>query len=219
MKQYYFRLILVPVIALMSFTLNAQIQKAQYSVKNLDSLLAKKVIYPYDALRNSDEGDVIISFSVTKDGKLENPGIKNIPNGLLSKTSMNAVNGITERWVPAKDGDNPISKKYLIVFRYRIYFNSSPPKYKPSAEKQYNKGNYPKALKIYDDAIEENPYDKDLFFARSRTKEALGDTAGAANDIAEYNRLNEEIMAVVDIYAIVTQKTIVRTVNSTVRTM
>ncbi|MBP1671670.1 MAG: TonB family protein [Bacteroidetes bacterium] len=219
MKQYYFRLFLVPVIALMSFTLNAQIQKAQYSVKNLDSLLAKKVIYPLDALRNSDEGDVIISFSVTKDGKLENPGIVKTSNFLLSKTSLDAVKWINERWVPAKDGDIPISKKYLVVFRYRIYFNSSPPKYKPGAEKQYNKGNYPKALKIYDDAIEENPYDKDLFFARSKTKEALGDTAGAANDIAEYNRLNEEIMAVVDIYAIATQKTVVRTVNSTVRTM
>jgi len=219
MKQNYFRLILVPVIALMSFTLNAQIQKAQYSVKNLDSLLAKKVIYPLDALRNSNEGDVIISFSVTKDGKLENPGIVKTSDVLLSKTSMDAAKWINERWVPAKDGDNPISKKYLIVFRYRIYFNSSPPKYKSGAEKQYNKGNYPKALKIYNDAIEENPYDKDLFSARSKTKEALGDTAGAANDIAEYNRLDEEIMAVVDIYAIATQKTVVRTVNSTVRTM
>lgn len=219
MKQYYFKLILVPVIALMSFTLNAQIQKAQYNIKNLDSLLARRLAYPSDALRNSDEGDVIVSFSVTKDGKFENPGIEKTCDFLLSKTSMDAVKALNERWVPAKNGDNPVSKKYLIVFRYRIYFNTSPPKYKPGAEKQYSKGNYPKALKIYDDAIEENPYDKDLFLARSKTKEALGDTVGAAKDISEYNRLNEEIMAVIDIYAIATQKTTVRTVNSTSRVM
>lgn len=219
MKQYYFKLILVPVIALMSFTLNAQIQKAQYNIKSLDSLLARKIVYPSDALRNSDEGDVIVSFSVTKDGKFENPGIEKTCDFLLSKTSMDAVKALSESWVPAKNGDNPVSKKYLIVFRYRIYFNTSPPKYKPGAEKQYSKGNYPKALKIYDDAIEENPYDKDLFLARSKTKEALGDTVGAAKDISEYNRLNEEIMAVIDIYAIATQKTTVRTVNSTSRVM
>ena len=193
MKQYYFRLLLVSIIALMTFTLNAQIQKAQYSIKNLDSLLAKKVVYPLDALRASVEGDVIISMEV--------------------------VRGTNERWIPAKEGENPISKRYLIVFRYRIYSNSYPPKYKPNAERQFNKANYTKALKLYDDAIEENPYDKDLFFVRSKTKEALGDTVGAVNDIAEYNRLDEEIMAVVDMYAIATQKTITRTVSSTSRVM
>ncbi len=219
MKQYYFRLLLVSIIALMTFTLNAQIQKAQYSIKNLDSLLAKKVVYPLDALRASVEGDVIISFYVTKEGKLENPGVEKTPDFLLSKTSMEVVRGTNERWIPAKEGENPISKRYLIVFRYRIYSNSYPPKYKPNAERQFNKANYTKALKLYDDAIEENPYDKDLFFVRSKTKEALGDTVGAVNDIAEYNRLDEEIMAVVDMYAIATQKTITRTVSSTSRVM
>jgi len=79
MRNYISRLILVTVIALMTTTLNAQIQKARYSVSNLDSLLARKVSYPLESLKSSSEGDVIISFTITKDGKLENPGIENSP--------------------------------------------------------------------------------------------------------------------------------------------
>jgi TonB family protein len=199
----------------MTTTLNAQIQKAMYSVSNLDSLLAKKVSYPLESLKSSSEGDVIISFTITKDGKLENPGIEKSPDLEMSKASMEALKNLTAKWVPAKSGDSPINKKYFAVFRYRIYYNSAPTPLSAAAEKQVNKGNFPKALKHYNNAIEENPYDKNLFLARSKTKKALGDEAGSAQDNAEYLRLDEEIMAVIDLFAIATQKTVTRTVTTT----
>lgn len=215
MRNYISRLILVSLIALMTTTLNAQIQKARYSVSNLDSLLARKVSYPLESLKSSSEGDVIISFTITKDGKLENPVIENSPDLEMSKASMEAIKTLTDKWVPAKNGESPVTKKYFAVFRYRIYYNSAPTPLSASAEKQVSKGNFPKALKHYNNAIEENPYDKNLFQARSKTKKALGDEAGFAQDNAEYLRLDEEFMAVIDVFAIATQKTVTRTVTTT----
>jgi len=215
MRNYISRFILVSIIALITTTLNAQIQKARYSVSNLDSLLARKVSYPLESLKSSSEGDVIISFTITKDGKLENPGIEKSPDLEMSKASMEAIKNLTDKWVPAKSGDSPVNKKYFAVFRYRIYYNSAPTPLSAAAEKQVSKGNFPKALKQYNNAIEENPYDKNLFLARSKTKMALGDEAGSAQDNAEYLRLDEEIMAVIDLFAIATQKTVTRTVTTT----
>jgi len=135
----------------------------------------------------------------------------------MSKASMEAIKNLTDKWVPAKSGDSPINKKYFAVFRYRIYYNSAPTPLSAAAEKQVSKGNFPKALKQYNNAIEENPYDKNLFLARSKTKKALGDEAGSAQDNAEYLRLDEEIIAVIDLFAIATQKTVTRTVTTSSR--
>ncbi|HXA01150.1 MAG TPA: energy transducer TonB [Cytophagaceae bacterium] len=80
------------VIASMAFTAEAQTVKpnrvipvAEYYPGGQDSLYAfinKKIIYPITAKRNRMQGECVISFNLTSDGRVENVSIvKNVGGG------------------------------------------------------------------------------------------------------------------------------------------
>lgn len=137
------------------------------------------------------------------------------PDFVLTKNSILALNVLPENWNPAMLNSTPIDKKYQIIFRYRIYFNTQPRNYKASAINTYNKGNYDKALKAFNTAIEDDPYDYVLYKLRADVKEKLGDTAGAKDDISLCTKIQDTILATVKLDAVGMRRTeTVRSVNS-----
>jgi tetratricopeptide (TPR) repeat protein len=181
------------------FETNTTVEKATYPEENLNKALWKNLTYPMEALQNQIQGDVILSFVINKNGKLDSINVVSSPSGILSLSSVASLNGIGKSWNPCKINGAPVDKTYLLIYRYRIWLNVNPPEYGKQAEKMIEKQKYDKALKLYDKAIAENKFDYKLVEARSKLEEIMGDTEKAEIDLEQANRLKNEIISVVDV--------------------
>jgi len=190
-------------------------EKAIYPKQDMAKFLIDASGYPLEALQNNMKGDVFISFIVTKDGKMDSLVVESSPGSMFTRSSMIACNALTERWIPAKINNVPADKKYLFIFRYKMDSDTQSPDYKSMADKKIKKQDYKKALQLYDKAILDNQYDYRLFESRSKVKSLLGDEEGAKNDQLASERLNNEIMAVIDIGVIRSIRYLGTTVVST----
>lgn len=176
--------------------------KATYLEDDITKLLAQKTKYPIEALKNKIQGDVIVSFVVNKNGKLDKLAIVSSPDLSISTSSIIVLNTLEKEWSPTVINKTPIDKNYLIIFRYRMYMEFKPSSLKSKAEKYYKKEKYEKALTFYNKAIKDNQYDFQLFESRSRIRKMIGDIEGSKQDYSTSTTLKNEIMAVIEIDAI-----------------
>ena len=182
-------------------------EKAAFPGKDVKNELSKNAKYPKSALENNIQGDVIVSFVIRKDGKLDSLIIESSPASAFSTSAIVPLNAFKEGWIPAKISNNPVDKTYLMVFRFRMYLNSSPQDYKGEIMKHVRKLDYDKALRYCNEAIADNPYNGELFEFRSVIKERLGDKAGALADTNASLRLSSNLMSVVNVFAIGVSRT------------
>jgi TonB family protein len=194
-------------------------EKAKYMKEDLTKFLYNNIKYPKEGLMKNIQGDVVISFIINRNGKLDSLKIENSSDFSLSTSSIAAINLLDDEWIPAKVNNTPTDKKYLIVFRFRIYFNSQPYDYKVQSGKFFEKHKYEKSLKLYNKGIMDNKYDFELFESRSKVKEILGDTEGAKNDQLISLKLNDEIMSIIDVIGIGVTRVERRIVGSEIRTI
>jgi len=191
------------------------VEHAQYLSGDITKILNAEINYAASALESKIEGDVVLSFIIDKNGKMGNLTIVSSPHKSLSTSSILSMNSLENNWSPYKVNNQPLDKKYLMVFRYRIYLNTQPPAYKKEAERLFKKQKYERALKHYNWAIEENKYDADLFEGRSLVKDKLSDTEGAKQDKETYKVLKNEVFRCIDVVSIgitkkVTKTTVIR---------
>lgn len=177
-------------------------EKARYLKEDLAYLLAATIQYPARAIQQEIQGDVVFSFVITKEGELDSLSLDSSPDNSLSTSAMEMMDKIeTNAWSPAKINNQPIDKRYVIIFRYRKLLNSQPIDYKGKAASSFAKQKYKTALKQYTDALKDNPFDQELFEGRSKVKEAMGDLEGAQLDHLASLELQDEVMTVVGVTA------------------
>lgn len=227
------RRLILCVIALLTLNLIVQSQtiqksdsvvingKARYLKGDLKILLARNANYPTEQLSPtlgaSGEGDVILSLVIHSSGKADILSIVSSPDKSFSASSIFAFNKLEEEWSPARISNEPVDKNYLIVFRYRKYFNIQPYDYKGRIEHFMSKQKYKEALRLLSNAINDNKYDWELFASRSKVKQILGDAEGAKSDELTAAKLDDEILSVVDVVAIGVTRTRVVGVVGAVR--
>jgi tetratricopeptide (TPR) repeat protein len=174
--------------------------KAQYLRGDITKSMISKIVYPTDALTQGIQGDVILSFTITKNGKLENLKIVSSPDMLLSQSTIIAFDALENEWSPFKVNNTPVNKEYLMVFRFRIYKEGESSEYDQNRKDKYIANQqYDKALKLLNKAIDANKFSTDLFYSRSKVKEMLGDTDGAKSDLLFSEKLEDNLMSVGDI--------------------
>lgn len=181
---------------------SVEVENAAYLHGDLTKSLESFIKYPLEALENNIAGDMILSVIINKRGEVDSLNIVNSPDMLLSTASILAFSQLKDDWSPCKINGIPVDKKYLIVFRYRMFKDAQPPKYKERADNLLKKQKYTKALKLYDKAIDENQYNYELFESRAKVKEALADLDGSRTDLIESEKLKNEIISVVNIIAV-----------------
>jgi hypothetical protein len=182
--------------------------KARYVKGNLSESLAINTRYPKEEMMNRIQGDVVLSFIINKNGKMGSLALESLPDISLLNSAKTAINSLDEEWEPTLINNAPVDKKYSIVFRFRTYVDSRPYDYKGQAKKLFEKQKYERALKLYNEGINDNKYDFELFEIRSKVKELLGDVEGARTDQSVSLKLKEEIMSIIDITAIGVTRTI-----------
>lgn len=176
--------------------------QAEYDKTAMGKILSSSIKYPEQAVSKNIQGDVIVSCRINKEGEADSMELVTTPGLILSTSSLVTLNALSDGWTPASIDNTPIDKIYNVVFRYRIYVNSSPADYKSLAAKATRKEKYEKALEQYNKAIIENPYDFELFEARAKVRELNGNTEGAEKDRLEALRIRDKILFFTDVTAL-----------------
>lgn len=177
------------------------IENTQNSKADLAKLLQENTKYPIEALKNKIQGDVILSFNIDKNGKMNNFKVISSPSEILTTSSLISFDHAENKWSPSPINETPVNKDHIIVFRYRFYLNTQPIDYKEKAKKYMEKQKYDIALKTYNTAISENRFDYELYELRSKLNEILGDDESTEIDSQQSDRIKNEITAIVNIVA------------------
>lgn len=173
--------------------------KATYTKGNLISILGQGLIYPEDAAANGTEGNVIYLLKIDQTGKLVSSVPKERVSNELAKQAEEAIEKLTADWKPSKVHGEAVDREYLLIFSYKIFYNALPLDYHTMAKKFEDKGKPDKAVKTYDDAIKNYPFEPVYYTMRAKLKKELGDQEGAAADELMAEKLNMEVLAVVEI--------------------
>jgi hypothetical protein len=187
---------------------NTKTEKAKYLKEDLTKFLSTHTAYPEIEMMNDTQGDVVLSFHINSNGKIEDFAVANFPNGSLVSSAKKAFDLLDGEWSPAKVNNVPVDKKYLIVFRFRVYKDTQPIDFKGQCKKLIEKQKYERALKNVNAAIDDNQYDYELYELRSKVKELLGDSEGAKADQITALKLTDEIMAIIDVSVIAVRRVV-----------
>ncbi|PZX59642.1 TonB-like protein [Algoriphagus ratkowskyi] len=177
----------------------ADFVKATYPKGNLINILGQDLTYSKEAAANGTEGYVTFLVDIDENGKLISVTPKERVSDLLANPSRAAIDKLTADWTPTKVSGQAVAREYLIVFSYSIFYNSLPIDYHAMAKKYEDKGKIERAVKTYDDAIKNYPYDPVYYTMRANYKRQLEDTEGALADELMAQKINMEVLAVVQI--------------------
>jgi hypothetical protein len=183
-------------------------EKARYLKQDLYKFLSTHTEYPYTEMMSMLDGDVVFSFNINRDGKLESLALKDYSDASFINNSKNAISLLDGEWSPTKLNDAPVEQKYILVFRYRTYVERKPYDCRAESRKLIEKQKFEKALKTLNSGIEDNKYDYELYELRSQAKEKLGDNEGAKDDQLNSLRLKVEVMSVIDVTSMVVRRTV-----------
>lgn len=178
------------------------IQKAKYEEGDHRQLIYETVKYPITAIRANIEGDVILSMRISSAGLMDSLNLVQSPNQLLTYSALTAMEALSGNWTPTVMDDQPISKNYLMVFRFRKYLNSAPVDYVGKIESFIKKAKFSKALKFAHEAIDDNPFSARLLRLRSIIYKNIERQEDSQNDFNKADLLDREIMSVIDILAL-----------------
>lgn len=81
--------------------------------------LSKNIVYPVIAQENDISGKVILQFVVCKDGSIENISIARKVHESLDREAVRVVSSMP-KWLPGKQGGNPIKVKYTLPVMFEL---------------------------------------------------------------------------------------------------
>lgn len=90
--------------------------------EGLKTYLKQALQYPENAFRKGEEGQVIVAFTVTKEGKVENAEVTQSVSPELDKEAMRIIQGMP-RWQPAFHRGRPVDTRLAIPVNFGIIVN------------------------------------------------------------------------------------------------
>ena len=95
------------------------------------SFLQDNVHYPEEALKDSIQGKVVVSFIIEKDGSISNVQVARGVHPLLDKEAVRVV-GLMPKWNPAKSNGDYLRVKYNVPVIFKLNQPNSPQSLRPS---------------------------------------------------------------------------------------
>jgi len=173
--------------------------KATYAGGDLTTILGKDLIYPVTSSANGTVGNVLFILTIDENGNLVSVETKERISDELVSQSQEAINRLIGKWTPTKINGKTVSREYLLVFSYKIFYNSIPMDYFATATKYEEKGKLKKAIGTYDDAIEDNPYEPTYYKMRASLKKANHQEEGGIKDDFWAEKMRMEVVALIQI--------------------
>ena len=78
-----------------------------------------KLVYPEIAKENGVEGRVVLQFTISKDGRLEDVKVLSAPDESLAKEAVRVVSS-SPKWEPGRQRDRAVKVSYTFPVIYRL---------------------------------------------------------------------------------------------------
>ena len=78
------------------------------------------LIYPAEARRRGIQGKVLISATITKDGKMIDEKIEDGPGYGTNEEALRVIQLIPDDWIPAKVNGEVVEIRVLIPFKFKL---------------------------------------------------------------------------------------------------
>ena len=105
-------------------TLDTTIEfKNQCAQQQLLSFINRNIYYPIEARQNGNEGTVVLSFIIEKDGALSNPKILKDIGGGCGVEALRLIQLMIDqevKWVPGKNKGQPVRTLYNLPVRFKL---------------------------------------------------------------------------------------------------
>ena len=161
--------------------------------ETINDYLRNCIGYPYDCLKNKDEGTEVVKFEVTPSGELKNFEVINSISPVIDEHVVQILQQTSGMWTPGLKNGNPatMEKEISILFKYGEFEEFALRKdFKRKAKAYLERGNKlllvknkpEKAMKLYNKGIRYCPNEDCLRVARGLCRYELGDIAGAYKD-------------------------------------
>jgi tetratricopeptide (TPR) repeat protein len=148
--------------------------------------------FPYNTSVAGTDGNVFVSFIVTKTGQLDSIRVLNKPSGLYKDTALDALYKSSGKWNPSNFDGILFDKRYIGGFNFtktQSFF------YKKEKGLKYTKsGQTEKALKFINEALKINPFDTELYFCRARIYRIQGKYDLEMLDLTIIDKLKADLL-------------------------
>ncbi len=138
------------------------------------------------------DGNVFVSFIISKTGQLDSISVINEPNAMYEEMVINAFKRSSGLWSPTRFDDLALDKKYVAGFNFTVT-NSIFYK-KDESFRYYKKGNMEKALNLINEVIKIDPYDIELYLDRALIYKKQSRHDLEILDLAKCNELNNNLL-------------------------
>jgi hypothetical protein len=122
--------------------------------------------YPYNSTISGRDGNVLVSFIVKKDGRIDSIQVLNNPGILFKYAAIEALKNSSGHWNPCRFDDKLFEKRYFASFNFtnthRFFYK------KDKILKLLKAGQTTKPLKLITEDLKINPFDVDLLYWRSK---------------------------------------------------
>lgn len=150
--------------------------------------IAKNLRYPQMAAEYGHQGAVIANFTIAEDGRLVDLMIVNGEHKALNKEALRVIATSDGMWEPAIENGKSVSSELSFPIRFvissELFFPLNIKKFSSTASRNYENGDYDKAIKAANKYLSRNPYSEEMWKLRANAKEESGDTLGANEDRA-----------------------------------
>ncbi len=81
--------------------------------------ITEKIIYPEDAKNKNEEGDVVVQFTINKDGKIINPVLVKKDKEYFNQEALRVIK-LSPPWIPAQLDGKKIDMRITMPVRFRL---------------------------------------------------------------------------------------------------
>jgi TonB family protein len=101
------------------FTVVEQNPEFPGGITALGQYLQKTIRYPADAHRYVIQGDVLVEFTITTDGTIDNAFIQKGIGGGCNEEALRVVRQMP-RWVPGKQNGTPVATQFVLPIKFEL---------------------------------------------------------------------------------------------------
>ena len=98
-------------------------EKNKCSNQKLMEYIYENLEYPEAAIKNETEGRVVVRFTVTKEGAIENvKTLRDIGDGCgeAAKKVILSMNNMEQKWIPGRQGGRKVSVYYTLPVIFKL---------------------------------------------------------------------------------------------------
>lgn len=97
--------------------------KSQCAQQRLLAFIYQNIVYPIEARREGNEGTVVVSFVVEKDGFISNPRIVRDIGGGCGEEALRIISAMNQsgvRWTPGKKDGKPVRVQFNLPVKFKL---------------------------------------------------------------------------------------------------